>query len=171
MTGPVKIQVVLILSPSRMSRKKSSTVTLGWPDHEVVWPKCEREHSADAARLGLNAAGGASGDDARRRGLPMARGGESKATVFTYDVTRLGLDVVSGPSSDDTRRRGLPTGTNWRVRPRSRSQAAAPCLTSGWFQGVSVWDHFLLTKHWVFLIVVFTQFLRLCFAYLEIRLW
>jgi hypothetical protein len=42
----------------------------------------------------------------------MARGGESDATVFTYDVTRLGLDVVSGPSSDDMRRRGLPTGTN-----------------------------------------------------------
>jgi hypothetical protein len=48
-------------------------------------------------------------DDARRRGLPTAQGGEGDVTIFTYDAVRVGHNVAGGASCDDARRRGLPT--------------------------------------------------------------
>jgi hypothetical protein len=65
--------------------------------------------AAGAAQLGLDVAGGAPGDDVRRRGLPMTWSSDGDATVFTYNVVRLGLNTAGGASGDDARRRGLPT--------------------------------------------------------------
>jgi hypothetical protein len=44
----------------------------------------------DAARLGLDAASSASGNDVRR-GLPTARGGEGDASIYTYDMVLSGM--------------------------------------------------------------------------------
>jgi hypothetical protein len=44
------------------------------------------------AWLGFDAASGASSDNARRRGLPTARGDEGDTTIFTYDVVLSGME-------------------------------------------------------------------------------
>jgi hypothetical protein len=62
-----------------------------WQRHEEGLPTARggkgdmTTFTYDAARLGLDAASSASGNDVRR-GLPTARGGEGDASIYTYNM-------------------------------------------------------------------------------------